>query len=139
MDKLERIFALQKELRKKIGGGVDFTNHLNDKGKGKWTLQYLACLSNEIEELRSCFYWKHWTKEAKEQDLWNHPRPDQIQNIPVEIVDMLFFLVDLCSIHNIDAEKIFDLYQQKYIVNMNRQKNKYSMEKKNEDDNKEIK
>jgi len=101
-----------------------------------WRLNdLLIAMSNEIEELRDCTFWKHWCIEAQEGrrfELFN------LQNARVEVIDMFFFWMGLALALGLDAEKIKDLYEQKLKVNHKRQDNKYSMMDKTEDDNKQI-
>jgi len=93
-------------------------------------------MSNELEELRDCTFWKHWCKEAKQGHRF---RLHDLQNARVEITDMLFFWISLAQCVGLNAEDTYRLYQQKLDVNHARQDNGYSMKNKTEDDNKHIK
>jgi len=103
---------------------------------GKWINNYLMAMSNELEELRNCTYWKHWCKEAKEGRRFE---VHDLQNARVEVIDMLFFWLSLALCLGLTAEEVFNLYMQKLGVNHARQDNGYSMTNKTEDDNKNIK
>ena len=92
-------------------------------------------MSNEIEELRDCTYWKHWCQEARQgRRFMIH----DLQNARVEVIDMLFFWISLAQCVGLDADEVMDLYRQKLKVNHQRQANGYSMTDKDETDNKTI-
>jgi phosphoribosyl-ATP pyrophosphohydrolase len=93
-------------------------------------------MSNELEELRNCTFWKHWCKEAKQGRRFEI---HDLQNARVEVTDMLFFWISLAQCLGLDADDVVRLYNQKLEVNHNRQNNGYSMATKTEDDNKNIK
>jgi dimeric dUTPase (all-alpha-NTP-PPase superfamily) len=61
-----------------------------------------------------------------------------MQNIRVEIVDMLHFLVSLALTAGLTAEEFHRLYMAKHEVNQKRQETGYSRENKNEDENRRI-
>ena len=92
-------------------------------------------MSNELEELRDCTYWKHWCKEAKQGRRFEL---HDLQNARVEVIDMLFFWISLAQCVGLDAEDAYNLYMQKLRVNHSRQDGGYSMTEKTEDDNKNI-
>jgi len=102
---------------------------------GKWVNNFLMAMSNELEELRNCMYWKHWCKEAKEGRRFEL---HDLQNARVEVTDMLFFWISLALSLGLNADDVMKLYNQKLTVNHNRQNNGYSMATKTEDDNKNI-
>ena len=92
-------------------------------------------MSNELEELRDCMYWKHWCKEAKEGRRFEL---HDLQNARVEVIDLLFFWISMAQCVGLDAHDVMDLYKQKLQVNHQRQQDNYSMANKTEDDNKHI-
>jgi len=133
---LEELFKKQAELNKRVGfDAEDHRQNFDPQKAGVWLNNYLAAMSNELEELRDCTYWKHWCKEAKEGKRF---LLHDIQNARVEVTDMLFFWISLAQCVGLNAEDVFNLYQQKLQVNHNRQDNGYSMQTKTEDDNKDI-
>ena len=71
--------------------------------------------------------WKWWSKD--EIDL---------QNIRVELVDLLHFLVSAMLCAGLSAEKLHDIYRQKHEVNVARQDSSYSQATKTEQDNRSI-
>ncbi|MBI9017436.1 MAG: dUTPase [Phycisphaerae bacterium] len=135
-DRLAELFELQAELNKRTGFDAKaLRENFDPQYAGEWIANYLAAMSNELEELRDCTYWKHWCTEAKDGKrflLHNH------QNAKVEVIDMLFFWISLAQCVGMDADEAFRIYQKKLGVNHNRQDNDYSMANKTEDDNKDI-
>ena len=122
-DKLEELFKLQGELNKKIG--IDTLNVPEGK-KPEWILNYCRALSQEIAELTDSVPWKWWAK---------YQTFDK-QNARVEVVDMFHFLISLAQVLDMSARDVFDAYQQKHKVNVERQNSGYTV--KNEDDSKHI-
>ena len=102
---------------------------------GVWLNNYIAAMSNELEELRDCTFWKHWCREAKEgKRFFLH----DLQNVRVEVIDMLFFWISLAQCVGLDSNDVVRLYERKLKVNHSRQDNDYSMASKTEEDNKGI-
>jgi dUTPase len=133
---LEELFEMQAMLNKRTGFDAKaLRENFDNKVSGQWLTNYIAAMSNELEELRDCTYWKHWCKEAKEGKRFDL---NDLQNARVEVIDMLFFWISLAQCVGLDAKDAFDLYNQKLKVNHSRQDNGYSMTAKNEDDNKDI-
>ncbi len=135
-DRLAQLFEWQAELNKRIGFDAEaLRKDYDPKLGGEWVNNYLAAMSNELEELRDCMFWKHWCKEAKEGRRFEI---HDLQNARVEVTDMLFFWISLALSLGLNADDAFRLYEQKLGVNHNRQDNNYSMANKTEDDNKDI-
>lgn len=133
---LRQLFEKQAELNKRTGFDAKALRANFDPQKaGEWLNNYIAAMSNELEELRGCIYWKHWCKEARQgKQYFLH----DLQNARVEVTDMLFFWISLAQCLGLDADDVFRLYEQKLKVNHARQDNGYSMAAKTEDDNKGI-
>ncbi|MCC7293165.1 MAG: dUTPase [Phycisphaerales bacterium] len=133
---LEEMFAFQAELNRRIGND---TQSLHDRfdplQAGRWLNDYLMALSNEVEELRDCTFWKHWCKEARDGRRFEL---HDLQNARVEVIDLLFFWISLAQCVGLSAKDVYDLYLQKLKVNHQRQTDNYSMQGKNEADNKGI-
>ena len=120
----EGIFELQQRLMDKLGipaidiRGREIKLDITD------FIRMLTCfsqtcttaLSCEITELLDALPWKPWKKSYKEVDL---------NNIHIEIVDMLHFVVELAIIWGMDAGKVFDLYRKKMQENIDRQNKGY--------------
>ena len=122
-DKLEELFKLQGELNKKIG--IDTLSVAEGK-KPEWILNYCRALSQEIAELTDSVPWKWWAK---------YQTFDK-QNARVEVVDMFHFLISLAQVLDMSAKDVFDAYQEKHKVNVERQDSGYTV--KNEDDSRHI-
>lgn len=143
---LSRIFEMQSELN----DYVFRKNHLVDNngksltmagifdavhdGKLKvndlpnqWLSNYSKAMREEINELDADLLWKWWSKDEID-----------MQNIRVELIDILHFLVSAMICSGLTPEKVFDVYQQKHAVNINRQDSGYNKKSKTEDDNKGI-
>ncbi len=133
---LHELFAHQAELNRRIGFDPDrLKQKFDPKMSGEWLNNYLAAMSNELEELRDCTYWKHWCKEAKEGRRFEL---HDLQNARVEVIDLLFFWISLAQCVGLDADGVMELYHQKLKVNHQRQTDGYSMTGKDESDNKSI-
>ena len=93
----------------------------------QWLSNYSKAMREEINELDADLLWKWWSKD--EIDL---------QNVRVELIDILHFLVSAMICAGLTPEKVFDVYRQKHAVNLNRQDSNYNKNQKTEDDNKNI-
>ena len=133
---LKELFAKQAELNRRIGYDTEALRRNFDPQKaGEWLHNYLMAMSNELEELRDCTWWKHWAAEAKEgKRFYLH----DLRNARVEVIDLLFFWISMAQCVGLNAEDVFELYKQKLAVNHARQDANYSMSGKTEDDNKQI-
>ena len=133
---LADLFKKQAELNRRLGfDPEEFRRDFDPQKAGEWLHNYLMAMSNEIEELRDCTFWKHWTAEAKQgKRFYLH----DLQNARVEVIDLLFFWISMAQCLGLSAEDVVTLYQQKLAVNHARQDNDYSMSDKTEDDNKSI-
>ena len=92
-----------------------------------WLARYSQAMQEELKELDEELLWKWWSKDEID-----------MQNIRVELIDILHFLVSAMMCAGLDAEKVYDIYQQKHAVNLKRQDTNYKMATKTEDDNKAI-
>ena len=93
----------------------------------EWLMNYSKAMKEELIELDEELLWKWWSKDEVD-----------MQNIRVELIDILHFLVSAMMCAGLDAEKVFDIYQQKHSVNLKRQDSDYKKATKTEDDNKSI-
>ncbi len=133
---LEELFKKQAELNKRTGFDAQaLRDNFDPQYAGEWLNNYLAAMSNELEELRDCTFWKHWCQEAKDGKRF---QLHDVQNARVEVTDLLFFWISLAQCVGLDAQDVVRLYEQKLGVNHNRQDGNYSMANKTEDDNKDI-
>lgn len=145
-DKLKTIFDMQTELNDYVFA----SNHLRDpEGQNlnmaaifeavnrgdlganhlpnQWLAHYARAMKEELKELDEELLWKWWSKD--EIDL---------QNIRVELIDILHFLVSAMICAGLTPDKVFDVYQQKHAVNRKRQDDGYSRASKTEEDNRQI-
>jgi hypothetical protein len=133
---LRELFERQAELNRRIGfDPAKLREKFDSQKSGEWINNYLMAMSNELEELRDCTYWKHWCAEAKAGRRYEL---HDLQNARVEVIDMLFFWISLAQCVGLDADDVMDLYRQKLQVNHQRQSDNYSMSGKDETDNKTI-
>ncbi len=133
---LKELFEKQAELNKRTGFDAKaLRENFDPKYAGEWLNNYIAAMSNELEELRNCTFWKHWCKEAKQGRRFEI---NDLQNARVEVTDMLFFWISLAQCLGLNEEDVMKLYHQKLGVNHARQDKNYSMAEKTEDDNKDI-
>ena len=93
----------------------------------KWLVKYSKAMKEELCELDDELLWKWWSKDKID-----------MQNIRVELIDILHFLVSAMMCAGLNAEKVFDIYKQKHAANIKRQVNDYNKKTKTEDDNREI-
>ena len=94
----------------------------------EWLVNYSKAIKEELLELDDELLWKWWSKDKVD-----------MQNIRVELIDILHFLVSAMMCAGLSAEKVFDIYRQKHAINIKRQDTEYNKKIKTEDDNKEIK
>ena len=123
MDKLEKIFDLQKNLNQRIGVNTD---EMDDEEKIRWVLNYTRAMQQEIAELIDSVPWKWWAKYQKF---------DQ-QNAKVEVVDLFHFLISIAQVIGMKPEDIYQAYVKKNEVNHSRQDSGYT--EKNQKDSKHI-
>ncbi|MFQ5414320.1 MAG: dUTPase [Phycisphaerae bacterium] len=133
---LEKMFALQAELNKRIGYDTQsLRDNFNPDDAGRWLNDYLMAAANELEELRDCTFWKHWCSEAQSGKRFTI---HDLQNARVEVIDLLFFWISMAQCVGLNADDVYRLYVQKLKVNHDRQADGYSMKHKDEADNKAI-
>jgi dimeric dUTPase (all-alpha-NTP-PPase superfamily) len=146
IDMLQNIFEMQTELNDYVFAKNSLTNNdgkaLNmdaifsaiNKGELKvnelpntWLTKYSKAMSEELLELDEELLWKWWSKDEID-----------IQNIRVELIDILHFLVSAMICAGLTPDKVFDIYCKKHSVNLNRQDSDYSKSTKTESDNKGV-
>ena len=144
---LEDIFKMQLELndyvfkknnlRDKSGNDLNMQSIIVSAEKeemmvndlpNEWLVNYSKAIKEELLELDDELLWKWWSKDKID-----------MQNIRVELIDILHFLVSAMMCAGLSAEKVFDIYRQKHAINIKRQDTEYNKKIKTEDDNKEIK
>lgn len=93
----------------------------------QWLSRYSRAMREELNELDEDLLWKWWSKDSVD-----------MQNVRVELIDILHFLVSAMICAGLTPEKVFDVYRQKHAVNLKRQDNDYDRQSKTEDDNRTI-
>lgn len=145
-DMLQAIFAMQADLNNYVfvkngigdGSGAPLTMQaiIEQAGTGKlsvndlpnqWLVRYSRAMAEELAELDQDLLWKWWSKDKID-----------LQNIRVELIDILHFLISAMISAGLSADKVFDIYRQKHAVNLARQDAGYNSVSKTEDDNRTI-
>ena len=145
-DMLHSLFAMQTDLNDyvfakngiKADDGAQLTmqaiveqanaGRLNVNGlPNQWLVRYSQAMDAELTELKNDLLWKWWSKDQID-----------LQNIRVELIDILHFLVSAMLSAGLSADKVYDIYTQKHAVNRARQDVGYSQSTKTEDDNRSI-
>ena len=93
----------------------------------QWLLNYARAMREELNELDAELLWKWWSRD--EIDL---------QNIRVELIDILHFLVSAMMSAGLTPDKVLDIYRQKHALNLRRQDQGYNRRDKTEDDTRAI-
>jgi dimeric dUTPase (all-alpha-NTP-PPase superfamily) len=93
----------------------------------QWLSNYARAMEEEVDELKAGLRWKWWSKDEIDP-----------QNIRVELVDVLHFLVSAMIAAGLTPEKLHDIYRQKHAVNLARQDSGYSQATKTEEDNRQV-
>jgi len=143
---LEKIFEMQTELndyvftknklKDKSGQDLNMKTIMTTVAENKlmvndlpneWLMNYSKAMKEELIELDEELLWKWWSKDEID-----------MQNIRIELIDILHFLVSAMMCAGLSAEKVFDIYQQKHAVNLKRQDSNYKKATKTEEDNKGI-
>lgn len=132
MDKLERIFELQRELNRFTFEKNDLVSFDAIPGErslqNQWLRNYALAMTQEISELVDSTNWKWWRTKV---DLFDD------QNIKVELIDILHFWVSACQVMGLSAEDVFRMYSKKNEINARRQTAGYLT--KDHGDNLEVK
>ncbi|MHC8441447.1 MAG: dUTPase, partial [Candidatus Eutrophobiaceae bacterium] len=139
-DMLARIFDMQKTLNDQIflkqgltgldGSPLSMDAIMAAATEGRlgvndlpnrWLANYARALRGELAELEEEVLWKWWSRDELD-----------MQNIRVELIDLLHFLISAMLCAGMDAKQVFSVYEQKRRVNQQRQEQGYSREKKDE-------
>lgn len=112
MDKLEKIFELQKSLNQRIVK----ERGLPELTKDEWLQKQILATISELGELlaETNFKW------------WKNDKPINIDNIKEEIIDIFHFFVSMCLTMDMDAEECYRIYLDKNRENIARQQGKSS-------------
>lgn len=146
IDMLRHIFELQTELNNYVfeknqlrdeGGRVLTMNaisaavnagqlHVNGL-PNRWLANYAKAMDEELKELNEELLWKWWSRDHID-----------IQNVRVELIDILHFLISAMICAGLAPHTVYEIYRQKHGVNLKRQDTGYSRATKTEADNREI-
>ncbi|MBN2880286.1 MAG: dUTPase [Clostridia bacterium] len=107
MDKLEKVFELQKMLNQDI---VE-RRSLQGISKEEWIQKQTLAMISELSELLDEVNFKWW-KNKKEVDE---------QLVKEELVDILHFFVSMCLVYDMSADELYSMYMDKNKENFNRQ------------------
>lgn len=122
-DRLCVIFEMQTKLMERLGVPV---SGLDEKQKVEWLLNYCRAISQEVAEATDSVPWKWWAKYQKYDE----------QNVRVEIIDLLHFVVGMAIITGMTADDFFGAFLKKNKVNHDRQDRGYT--KKDENDSRGV-
>lgn len=115
MDKLDRIFKLQKELDEILREKRDLVYPDEDaETREEWIQKLGHAMIAEVIELIDLSNWKWWVNR-KDVDY---------ERVRDELVDILHFWVSLCLKLGISPEDIFETYKRKNLENRMRQEGK---------------
>jgi dimeric dUTPase (all-alpha-NTP-PPase superfamily) len=140
-DMLASIFRMQTELNDYVfkknlltdrqGGVLTMRTIFDSVERGElmvndlpntWLSNYSKAMNDELKELGDELLWKWWSRDKID-----------IQNIRVELIDILHFLISAMVAAGLSAERVFAVYQQKHAVNFTRQDTGYSKVTKSDD------
>lgn len=110
MDKLEKIFALQKSFNDDVIRTRGLTHVTDDE----WIQKYMMAMFVEMGEMMNETNYK-W---------WKNPKTVDQGAIKEELVDVLHFFVSVCLRAGMSAEELYNLYLQKNQENILRQQGK---------------
>ncbi|MDP2891740.1 MAG: dUTPase [Bacillota bacterium] len=107
MDKLERIFELQKS----FDDGLIKKRGLEAISMEEWLQKESLAVMAELSELLNEVNYK-W---------WKNPKQVDMGAVKEELVDVLHFFVSMCIKAGLTAQELHDLYIQKNSENFKRQ------------------
>ncbi len=110
---LKEIFDKQIELNERINPDLYKEIHDNAIRRQRF-LEFELALRQESAEAIDSLNWKWWKNS-----------PDDWENIKVELVDMLHFWVSMCTVADLNAKDVMNLYFKKNELNHHRQNNGY--------------
>lgn len=106
MDKLDKIFEMQKALDDKIEceHGIDFS-------RDEWIQKDMLAIISELSEalMETNFKW------------WKQPKEVDNDKLHEELIDVLHFFISLCLRCGLDADKMYSIYVGKNEENIKRQ------------------
>ena len=106
MDKLDKIFELQKELDAKIE-----REHEVNFSREEWIQKDMLAIISELSEVLAETNFKWWKVSHEVDD----------DKLCEELIDVLHFFVSLCLHCGMDADKLMYIYIQNNLENIKRQ------------------
>lgn len=94
---------------------------------GHWIDDLLKAMASEMEELRNCTYWKHWSQEAQRGERY---KVKDVEAARREVIDMLHFWISLAQVLGMTPEMVSSMYSSKLAKNIRRQDDGYNIEVK---------
>lgn len=110
MDKLDKIFELQKSLNE----GIVKERNLPALSKDEWLQKQILAALAELGELLAETNFKWWKNEKSLNE----------EHIKEELIDVFHFFVSMCLVMDMDAEECFRIYIDKNRENIARQQGK---------------
>ena len=108
MDKLERIFGIQKDFTEKFfkdKHGLTIDDVVKDKElKIKWNKEYVLALSKEVYEVLDEIDWKMHTSKKTE---------DVNDNVLEECVDVLKYLFGIIQLNGFNVDDLYEKFMDK--------------------------
>lgn len=128
-DKLDEIIYMQQKLMERLGV-VAFDKGFRDDRQimvemehspksltiQEQTKNMLHAITCEIGEISDEINWKPWKSERKDVDL------DLLYS---ELIDVVHFIIEICIMWGMDADKIYEYYVAKNQINHERQDQGY--------------
>jgi dimeric dUTPase (all-alpha-NTP-PPase superfamily) len=106
-DRLEEIFALQREFNESLVT----SRHLEDITPEEWIQKQTLAMISELSELIDEVNFK-W---------WKNKKPVNEQAVKEELVDILHFFVSMCLQAGMTPEELYTIYKEKNRENFRRQ------------------
>lgn len=125
----ELVYAIDKKIPStlpRVIGGEKFFSVKEDfrSEQLRWMEKMIACMNNELEEVREWFPWKTW----KHYDNFEYNDAE----VKYELIDIFHFLIEACLIMGMDGKEFMQIYKSKHKTNHKRQENNYGKEESND-------
>lgn len=101
----------------KLAEAAAKTKNVKKDPRVRWTEDFLACISSELEETREWLPWKHWRRY---EDFQLNEK-----EIKYELIDILHFLLNLFLVWDMTPEEVMKMYIVKMQENIARQEQGY--------------
>lgn len=116
VNKLERLFELQKQFQESIGIEIPYIkNFVINPINIELIVKQILALYSEVGEVLAEIPWKPWKQN---QDF-------NVSKFRMELIDCFHFLINLFLLSGMDTSDVYDLFQKKNQINRRRQKDGY--------------